>query len=343
MTSIDPLQTRRATRADVARYAGVSSAVVSYTVNSGPRHVAPATRARVLEAIRVLGYRPNAAARTLKVGLTKMFGVIVPDSSNPFFAQLGRALEDAAATNGYALIMVNFDGPPDDVAGGIRSLALRQVDGMLVSAQVSLPILSAIAETGIRTVLLNQFVAVDGIPAIGPDLYQGAAEAVRHLIWHGHTRIGYVGELGPGDQRQRGWRDALVAAGIPIGPMEPAGYSREGGYAAGQALLARDDRPTAIFASSDMQALGVLRALHEGEINIPGEIAVVGFDGSPESEYSWPALTTVRQPVTDMAREAIDRLLAPVESSEFTLHTTTLIVRQSCGCGMPPFAGSPLP
>ena len=318
MTSIDPLQTRRATRADVARYAGVSSAVVSYTVNSGPRHVAPATRARVLEAIRVLGYRPNAAARTSVAG---------PN----------------AAARGYAPIMVNFDGPPDDVAGGIRSLALRQVDGMLVSAQVSLPILSAIAETGIRTVLLNQFVAVDGIPAIGPDLYQGAAEAVRHLIWHGHTRIGYVGELGPGDQRQRGWRDALVAAGIPIGPMEPAGYSREGGYAAGQALLARDDRPTAIFASSDMQALGVLRALHEGEINIPDEIAVVGFDGSPESEYSWPALTTVRQPVTDMAREAIDRLLAPVESSEFTLHTTTLIVRQSCGCGMPPFAGSPLP
>jgi LacI family transcriptional regulator len=334
MTPTDGAPARRATRADVARYAGVSPAVVSYTVNAGPRHVAPATRARVLEAIRVLGYRPNAAARALKVGHTKMFGLIVPDSSNPFFALLGHALEDAAAANGYALIMVNFEGSPASAADGIRSLALRQVDGMLVAAPFSVPVLSAIAETGIRTVLLNQFVAVDGIPAIGPDLYQGAVEAVRHLIGHGHTRIGYVGALGAGDQRQRGWRDAQAAAGIATGPVAAAAYTREGGYAAGKALVALEDRPTAIFASSDMQAVGVLRALHEAGIDLPGEVAVIGFDGSPESKYSWPALTTVRQPVTAMAREAIERLLAPVESSSFTLHPTTLIVRQSCGCGI---------
>lgn len=334
MATDDTTPPRRATRADVARYAGVSPAVVSYTVNAGPRAVAPATRARVQEAIRALGYRPNAAARTLKVGLTKMFGIIVPDSSNPFFALLAHAIEDAAATKGYALIVVNFDGPPEAVANSIRSLALRQVDGMLVAAEVSMPILGAIAETGIRTVLLNQTVAVQGIPAIGPDLYGGAQEAVRHLIWHGHTRIGYVGELGPGDQRQRGWRDALAAANLEPGPVAAARYTREGGYAAGQHLMREPIRPTAVFASSDMQAVGVLRALHEAGVGVPEGIAVIGYDGSPESEYSWPALTTVQQPVVDMAREAVERLVAPVESSSFTLHGTTLIVRQSCGCPM---------
>jgi LacI family transcriptional regulator len=326
---------RRATRADVARYAGVSPAVVSYTVNAGPRAVAPATRARVQEAIRALGYRPNAAARTLKVGLTKMLGVVVPDSSNPFFAQLGHALEDAAAARGYALIVVNFEGPPDDVAASIRNLALRQVDGMLVAAQVSMSALAAIDETGIRTVLLNQFSPVEGIATIGPDLYDGARQAVRHLVWHGHTSIGYVGELGPLDQRHRGWSDALDAAGLSKGPVAAAAYTREGGYAAGQRILAGDRRPTAVFVSSDMQAVGVLRAMHEAGIALPQEMAVVSFDGSPESEYSWPALTTVQQPVKDMAIEAVERLVAVEESTQFSVHESTLIVRQSCGCGLP--------
>jgi LacI family transcriptional regulator len=335
MTQVDDASPRRATRADVARYAGVSPAVVSYTVNSGPKTVAPATRARVLEAIRVLGYRPNAAARTLKVGLTKMFGVVVPDSSNPFYALLGHALEDAAAARGYALIVANFDGPPEELAHDIRNLASRQVDGMLIAAGVGMADLAAISQTGTRTVLLNQFEPVTGIPSIGPDLYRDGREAVQHLIWHGHKRIGFVGELGPNDQRHRGWADAISAAGLEAGPVGAGSYTREGGYSAGKKLLAEASRPTAIFVSSDMQATGVLRALHEAGLDLPREMAIVSFDGSPESEYSWPALTTMRQPVREMAVDAIERLISPLDKPEFARYSSQLIVRQSCGCDFP--------
>jgi len=224
---------------------------------------------------------------------------------------------------------------PSDVASSIRELALRQVDGMIVAAQVSMPTLAAISECGIRTVLINQFSAVDGVPSVGPDLYEGARTGVNHLIWRGHTNIGYVGEMGPPDVRERGWRDALTATGLAAGPAAAAAFSREGGYAAGKQLIADENRPTAIFVSSDFQAIGVLRAIHEAGIAIPDEIAVVSFDGSPEAEYTWPALTTVQQPVAEMAEEAVERLVAPTASDAFSRYPTNLIVRQSCGCGMP--------
>ena len=306
---------------------------MSYTINSGTGAVAASTRERVEEAIRVLGYRPNAAARTLKIGSTKMFGVVVPDSSNPFFAQLGRALEDAAAERGYALIVVNVEGSPDGFGPSIRNLASRQVDGIISAAGISLSALAALSESGTPTVLVNQFEAVEGLPAIGPDLYGGARAAMEHLLWHGHQTIAFVGQAGPNDLRERGWRDALAAAGLPAGPIAAGAYTREGGYHAGQELLAGDDIPTAIFASSDQQGVGVLRALHEANVSVPDQMAIVSFDGSPESEYSWPALTTLEQPVRTMAVDALEKLISPTESSSYTLYPTRLIVRQSCGCG----------
>ncbi|MET4781756.1 LacI family DNA-binding transcriptional regulator [Glaciihabitans sp. UYNi722] len=323
---------RRATRADVARYAGVSPAVVSYTVNAGPRPVAAATRARVQDAIRVLGYRPNAAARTLKVGSTTMLGLIVPDSSNPFFAQFGHALEDVAAASGYALLVVNVSNTKD-LALGIRRLASRQVDGMFIAVKLGMADLAALGESGTPAVLLNQSDAVSGLPTIGSDLYEGARQGVRHLIEHGHRTVAFVGESDPSEERQRGWRDALAAAGLELGPIAAAEFTRESGYAAGQSLLTLEQRPTAVFVSSDQQAVGVLRAFHEGGLSLPADIAIVSLDGSPEAEYSWPALTTVVQPVRDMAMDALERLVQPNAPTRFVQYATTLLIRQSCGCG----------
>lgn len=168
---------------------------------------------------------------------------------------------------------------------------------------------------------------------IGPDLYAGARTAMEHLLWHGHKKIAFVGEAGPNDLRERGWRDALADAGLPAGPIFAGDYTREGGYAAGRALAASDSDPTAIFASSDQQGVGVLRALHEAGVAVPEKMAIVSFDGSPESEYSWPALTTLEQPVRTMALDAIDRLINPAAATSFTMYKAQLIVRQSCGCG----------
>jgi LacI family transcriptional regulator len=323
---------RRVTRADVARYAGVSNAVVSYTINPGSGSVAPATRAKVEEAIRVLGYRPNAAARTLRIGHSMMLGVIVPDSSNPFFASLSRAVEDAAAAHGYSVVVANFEGSPDDLSLSVRNLASRQVDGLIIGAQMSPSSMAAINASGVNAVLVNQFSATPGYSAIGPDLYGGARLGVKHLIDHGHRRIGFVGEHGISDLRERGWRDALHDAGLPPGPIVAANYRREDGYAAGCRLARLEDPPTAVFVSSDIQAIGVLRGLHEFGVEMPGRMAVVSFDGSADSEYSWPALTSVRQPVQAMAQEAVGRLIDGGPDSSFSVHTTELIVRRSCGC-----------
>ncbi|NBE97248.1 substrate-binding domain-containing protein [Nonomuraea sp. K271] len=144
---------------------------------------------------------------------------------------------------------------------------------------------------------------------MGVDLYGGAFEATEHLIAHGHQRVGFVGG-GAEEPRHRGWRDACATPGVVAPPGLYASFAREGGNLAGLELAAADDRPGAIFASSDPVALGVLRALHEQEVQIPEDIAIVSFDGSWGTEYSWPARwSSVRQPIEAMAEASVDRLL----------------------------------
>ena len=319
------------TRADVARYAGVSTAVVSYTLNNGPKPVAAATAARVRNAVEVLGYRPNAAARALKRGSSDMIGLVVPDSTNPFFAELAQATEVAAERRGFALVVINANGR--DVVEHAYKLAGRQVDGVLLACDLPLADVAALAASGIRLSLLNQLHPTEGTHAIGADLVAGTKLGVRHLLEHGHTRIGFVGNSLSSDPRLRGWEDALREAGLAPSLRFQAAYSRDGGYSAGQAVLASPDRPTALFVSTDMQAVGVLRALHEASIRIPDDIAIVSLDGTPESEYSWPALTTLRQPVRDMAVAAVAHLLGDGDTpNDHQLFPLELVTRQSCGC-----------
>jgi LacI family transcriptional regulator len=153
---------------------------------------------------------------------------------------------------------------------------------------------------------------------------------VEHLIEHGHRVIGLVIGGAGHPERELGWRDALAAAGLPEGPIARAKFSREGGYRAAQTLL--PDKPTAIFASSDLQAIGVLRALHEAGLRVPEDVAVAAFDGTPETEYTWPPLTVVRQPLEEMARAAVSRLIDGEQAAEARTFPTELILRRSCGC-----------
>jgi len=332
VTNVQP--SKAITRADVARYAGVSTAVVSYTLNNGPKPVAFATAERVRNAVRVLGYRPNAAARALKRGSADMIGLVVPDSSNPFFAELAQATEDAAEALGYALVVIN--GNDRDIVEHVNRLASRQVDGIIVACDLRLVDIANLTASGIRLSLFNQLHPTEGTHAIGSDLLNGTRLGVGHLIEHGHTRIGFVGNITPSDSRLRGWEDALREAGLSPEHRYQAGYSRDGGYAAGQELVASADRPTALFVSTDMQAVGVLRALHEASISIPENIAIVSLDGTPEAQYSWPALTTLRQPVREMAKDAVAHLLAHSDVvDDHRLYPLELVVRQSCGCALP--------
>jgi LacI family transcriptional regulator len=167
---------------------------------------------------------------------------------------------------------------------------------------------------------------------------EGARHGVEHLIGHGHRTVGLVigrGRDGRPPERELGWRDALEQAGLEAGPIARTSFSRRGGFDAGRELLAAAPRPTAIFASSDLQAVGVLRAIHEAGLNVPDDIAVLAFDGTAETEYSWPPLSVVRQPLEQLAQEAVTRLIDGPDAVEAVTCPTELILRQSCGCDVP--------
>ena len=313
------------TRNDVAEYAGVSTAVVSYVVNEGPRKVAPETRARVLDAIRALGYRPNATARALRMGTTRTFGLITPDGGNPLFAELAKAIDREAAARGYVVLQTSADGDPLTERAKIAELLTRQVSGLLLVAPTADPSLD---DVEVPVIAINRVLPT--VSSVRPAYREGARLGVEHLISHGHRRIGLVIGGAGHPERELGWRDALEAAGLAEGPVARATFSREGGYRAAQTLL--ESQPTAIFGSSDLQAIGVLRALHEAGVDVPGDVAVAAFDGTPETEYTWPPLTVVRQPVEQLAREAVRRLIEGEESTEALTVPTELILRRSCGC-----------
>ena len=334
----------RVTRDDVARHAGVSNAVVSYTLNGGPKRVAPATRERVMNAVRVLHYRPNAAARALNRGSMEMLGLLVPDSRNPYFAELCHTTEAAAAEHGQALLIINVEGGSEDASHHMYSLASRQVAGLIIASQLS-PRGIVTAETNeIRTVLLNQFGPVHGLSTIGVSLADGARLGVEHLIGHGHTDIAFIGGSDPADGREQGWMRALTDAGLRPGAAVRGEFSPAGGLRAGEELLGSRRVPTAVFVSADYQAIGALRAFQEAGLQVPQDVALVSFDGTAGAEYSWPAMTTVAPPVREMVAEALRQLLEPgAWSAGWREYPTSLVRRRSCGCphSDTPEAGAP--
>jgi LacI family transcriptional regulator len=322
------------TRTDVARLAGVSTAVVSYVVNGGPKKVAPGTEARVREAIAALGYRPNAAARALKLGSSEMLGMIVPDTTNPFFVMLAHAVELAAAERGYALLIANSDASVEAERRHVESLASRRVDGVFLSSVLFEPDLRGLESADIPVVLLNHSLDSPGFASVGVDLRGGGRAAAEHLAAHGHRDIALVMGTTTGgglDGREAGWLDGLRAAGLAPGKVIRAPFRRGAGYRLGLELAASSDRPTALFASSDLLAVGILRAFHESGVRVPEDVAIVSFDGSEEAEYSWPALTTLAQPIAEMAAAAVESLLGggPATSRIFP---PELVRRASCGC-----------
>ena len=267
MTSTSPVPPRKVTRHDVARRAGVSDAVVSYTLN-GRAPVAPATALRVREAIEALGYRPNEAARALKSGSARTLVLVVPDGddpifANPFFSEFASAIEGAARRQGYALYTTASRYEPGVVVERFREFASRQVDGVIVLAGGDPLDRSAIDAVGLPWLEFNVASPQDGVASLGPDLRRGAFVTTTHLIEHGHRRVGFVGEPNTSEPRYLGWLEALAAAGLEPGPFYGSPITRPGGYAAGRRVADDPTRASSLFVASDRAATGVLRAFHE--------------------------------------------------------------------------------
>lgn len=326
------------TRADVARYAGVSDAVVSWVVNDGPKSVSASTTARVREAVEKLGYRPNSTARALALGTTKTLGLVVPDSTNPFYAEYTVAIQRAAASFGYALLTVSSGADPAVELRAMLDLCNRQIDGLLIARGTGTGGAGELARRGVHTpvVLIDSATPAPGYTTIGPDAANGIAAAVDHLLRvHQHPSVSLIiGDTADAetDGRESGWLKAHARNRRPPGAVEPAPFTRVGGYEAGLRLLQRSDRPSAVVTGSDLQAVGLLRAARQLRLCVPKDLAVASFDGTQEALFTWPPLTTSRQPVDAMAEAAVTAVLAPERPTGHQIFATDLLTGESCGC-----------
>jgi LacI family transcriptional regulator len=301
-------QRARVTIADVARHAQVSKTTVSHVL-SGKRPVSATTRDRVERAIDTLGYRPNGLARSLRTRRTHMIALIVPDLTNPYYPALARGLEAGMEPDGYRAFICSSDGDPVRERAYLREVCDRGVDGIVLDS-FHLTVDDLHHATGGRLPLVwigGAPMEHPGVDSVRSDDDAGAYAATAHLARGGHRRIAMVdGPLGSGVARRNGYRRALADAGLPAHPDPPprTDWTRDGGRRAVADLLRLASRPTAIFCSNDLTAIGALDAARDAGLEVPEDLAIVGFDDIEAAALVTPALTTVVNPAVDIGRTA---------------------------------------
>lgn len=323
---------------DVARLAGVSKQTVSRVLNDHPA-VRPETREAVRAAMRSLGYRPSRSARSLASGRTRMLGVISFDAARYGPASILTAINTAAQEAGYLLSSIALDDTADHdtVAEAVERLSAEGADGVIAIAPQHRAG-QALADTRLDTPLVVLENEVRGsTPLATADSRAGARKAVEHLLRLGHPTVWHI--AGPAgwtsaEQRIESWRGTLKAAGAEIPELLVGDWSADSGYEAGR-LLARRPEVTAVFASNDQTALGLLHALHEAGRRVPDDVSVVGYDDIPEAAHLLPPLTTVRTDFAEIGTRALrlllDRMAGRAEEHPEPVIPVELIVRRSCG------------
>ncbi|MCZ7542982.1 MAG: LacI family transcriptional regulator [Anaerolineae bacterium] len=310
-----------ATIKDVARAAKVSTATVSHVLN-GTRYVSEGLRERVLKAIAELDYRPSQVAASLRTKRSNSILLIIPDIANPFFPPLVRGVQDVFDRARYAIIVGNTDRRRSRELEFLN-LALRaQADGVIiVASEIEEADLLPLAEQGIPAVLIGTHIDHPDLDVVRVDNRAAAYDAVRHLTGLGHRRTAMA--FGPMSasslhQRLQGYRQAMADAGLEVNAdwiVEES--SREAAdYQGIRQLMARPDRPTAIFAAADVVALDVLVLLRELGLRVPEDVSVVGFDDIPATRLTTPPLTTIHQPKYQMGQRAADLLLRRMTQDE---------------------------
>ncbi|GAE25815.1 catabolite control protein A [Halalkalibacter wakoensis JCM 9140] len=306
---------------DVAREAGVSMATVSRVVNGNP-NVKPATRKKVLEAIERLGYRPNAVARGLASKKTTTVGVIIPDISSIFFAELARGIEDIATMYKYNIILCNSDQNQDKEIHLINTLLEKQVDGIVfMGGHITEEHVLQFKRSPVPVVLAATLDANNEIPSVNIDYRQAVYDAITELIQRGHERIGMLsGTLDDpvnGYQKFIGYREAIEGAGLSFDEqlVVIGDYTYDSGIDAMKSFLELENRPSVIFASTDEMALGVIHGAQDHGLSIPDDIEVLGFDNTRLATMVRPTLSTVVQPMYDIGAVSM-RLLTKLMNKE---------------------------
>lgn len=334
----------RPTIRDVAQKAGYSIATVSLVLNNKKVSIPQSTREKVWNAAETLNYRPNQLAVGMITKKTKVLGLIIPDNSNMFFAELSKAVEVAARHAGYNLIYGNTNNNPKRDLAYMRMFSDRQVEGIIFAKSSSHAMeddeksFQFIKSSAIPFVTIDRQVPGSGVYSVDLNHFKGGYLATRHLLELGHRRIGcYTGslDLTTSNERLEGYRAALAEAKLPF---EEA-LVFEGNYQLGResAALAHflNKGVSAIFACNDLMAFGLYREARYNKLNIPGDISIVGFDNIPFSDMMQPGLTTISQPIQEMGECAVKTLIKvineeePLDAYKSRIFEPRLLVRES--------------
>lgn len=316
-----------ATIYDVARRAEVSPATVSRVVN-GHSNVDPGLAERVRNAMRELGYRPNAVARNLRRSRTNLWGVIISDITNPFFTSLVRGIEDVAQQQRFSVVLCNTDGDIGKEDRYVNAALTEQVAGVIITPSDGPKHVTRLTDARVPVVVIDQLLPDADVDTVLVDNADGAERATAHLITAGYQRIACItgpADLYTADQRLAGYRRALRTHGLPYDPalVRYADFRESGGHRAMSSLLA-EAAPDAVFTTNNMMTIGALQCLSEAGLEVPADIAVAAFDDIPWAHLVRPALTTVSQPTYDLGRSAAELLIARIDAPGRNPATVTL-------------------
>lgn len=336
---------------EIARLAHVSRSTVSRVLNNHP-NVRAEVRAKVLEVVREHNYTPNAAARSLASSRSNVVSLVVPRSAttlftDPFFPLVIQGISEACMSAGYFLMLSMLTAELERPFY-TQVLRGRNFDGVIMlSSDIGDPLLPQLIHDNIPLVLVGRHPYLEQLTTVDTENVAGARTATEHLIALGYRPIATISgpqHMVAGIDRREGYRQALLAAGIAVDPalIVEGDFTQESGYHAMRQLLALPERPRAVFVASDAMAFGAMRAIGEAGLQLPAEIALVGFDDVPAAAYGSPPLSTIHQPSVELGASAVRALVAQIEAvlagheraaaepSHIRL-PTRLIVRGTCG------------
>jgi DNA-binding LacI/PurR family transcriptional regulator len=334
-------ETTGPTAQDVARIAGVSSSTVSRVLNSVKSDmISEATRQRVFDAARQLGYSPNPIARALRGGQTNLLYLIAREISDPFFANFIAVISGQARALGYHIVLGNAHSDPEEALEISHVLDTRHCDGVIVLGDLKddEAVLPKILAGNHTAVALCRGQSPAWMPTINVDNSKGIHLLWEHLTSLGHQRFGFIdgGWLGDIRERRKAFENLSMTWPIP-GMIQEDADGLEGGYRAFQTLISQTPRPTAIFAADDTMAIGALQAAQDAGLRVPEDISVVGFDDIEMAHFVHPRLTTICQPVEEMSRQVLNWILEmiahkdhPIENHLLSLEPK-LVIRESTG------------
>ena len=315
---------------DVALRARVSTTTVSHVVNR-TRFVSDPVRHEVEAAIRELNYVPSAVARSLKSNSTKTIGMLIPNCSNPYFAEIVRSVEDHCFGAGYTLILCNTDDEPHRQSAYLQALTEKRIDGMIIiSTGEGKDFQRMLHGLPIPMVLLDREIDEVNCDLVETAHLQGGLMATEHLIGLGHRRIACLAgpaNLNSSAQRIEGWRSALAKAGLAASPelLWHSDFTSQGGFNTMQAILASPLAPTAVFVCNDLMSIGALSAAHQAGIQIPQQMSLIGFDDIELAQFASPALTTIAQPKQRIGIAAVDMLLERIQGGRIQARQVILL------------------